>query len=631
MILSLSAQPEVQAWGNLRGIRVDGQLFRFETSYRLVESTWEEERATAQERNWTSFSRKEGNPVVETRMGGIGIEQVVEDLGEGKIRLRLNVKPEEAIDLTGLFFHIALPLPTYAGVKLTPLEVPAVSVSNLSGIPAPPAETWRGISRGVRLRNEDRIWQIHTTQAREFLLREEADALGLYVLLAHDSLQVSHTYQYECMIEVNGSRDTQTAHLKLFPQYPGNEFLGLGGNFRLQNQEKDPMVIDYCLANLDVRMGRVELPWQHWHPHDSLDPLAEARAGRIHPRVVAAMEMAQRLSQMGTPVLTAAWFPPSWAAQGEVSREAKNPDGSYGNPLDQQQARAIYESLTAYHIYLKEAYGVEVSMFSFNESDLGINVRQTPEEHAKLIRELGAHLQKRGLKTKLLLGDTSDANAFEFVNAALDDPETWAYIGAVSFHSWRGWTKETLLEWYEAADRLNVPLIVGEGSIDAAAWRYPVIFTEPHYAMEEIKLYVRMLSICQPKTILQWQLTADYSPMMGQGLAGTQGELRPTQRFFNLQQLATTPPGLRAIPLTCENAEVFAAALGSGEQLAIHMVNGGPDRTVELTGIPRSIKRLQLWITDQDRGMEAGAKVRVKNGTAVVELPAACFASLFSQ
>ena len=96
---------------------------------------------------------------------------------------------------------------------------------------------------------------------------------------------------------------------------------------------------------------------------------------------------------------------------------------------------------------------------------------------------------------------------------------------------------------------MNLPLIVGEGSIDAAAWAYPAIFLEQTYAMEEINLYIRLMSICQPLSILQWQLTSDYSPLTGGGIFGKEGPLEPTQRFWNLKQLASTPEGLNYFPV----------------------------------------------------------------------------------
>jgi hypothetical protein len=68
---------------------------------------------------------------------------------------------------------------------------------------------------------------------------------------------------------------------------------------------------------------------------------------------------------------------------------------------------------------------------------------------------------------------------------------------------------------------LNVPLLVAEGSTDAAAYRYPQILNEQSFALYEINLYLRILAIAQPRSILQWQLTADYSPLAGAAFSTT--------------------------------------------------------------------------------------------------------------
>src|SRR5690606_25608565 len=145
-------------------------------------------------------------------------------------------------------------------------------------------------------------------------------------------------------------------------------------------------------------------------PEESMNPLEEARAGRLHPRVAAAMEMARDLALRGMPVVVAVWFPPTWAIpDGEGLPRA--PQGPPGSPLDPRKMERIHESIADYLVFMKEAYGVEAVLFSFNESDIGIDVRQSAEEHARLNRELGAYFGTRGLATRMLLGDTSDATA----------------------------------------------------------------------------------------------------------------------------------------------------------------------------------------------------------------------------
>jgi hypothetical protein len=187
-----------------------------------------------------------------------------------------------------------------------------------------------------------------------------------------------------------------------------------------------------------------------------------------------------------------------------------------------------------------------------------------------------------------------------------------------------------LQKWADAATELNVPLIVGEGSIDAAAWNYPAVFTEPTYALEEINLYTRLLAICRPLTILQWQLTADYSPLAGGGIFGDNGPLRTTQRFWNLKQLASTPKNVFAMPISVNRPNVSCAALGNNATgvYSIQLVNNGTTRQVILTGLPSKVKALKMFITDQKRTMTAGKNISVSNGKAIFNLDTQSYTTL---
>ena len=340
--------------------------------------------------------------------------------------------------------------------------------------------------------------------------------------------------------------------------------------------------------------------------------------------------MAQKLARIGIPVIVSDWSAPTWAIlknQPESNRNIR------GNALNPDKLEKIYKSIGDYIVYLKQNYGVEPVAFSFNESDLGINVRQTGKEHADFIKGFGAHLASRGLTTKLLLGDNSDATTFEFIIPALNDPETHKYISAVSFHSWRGCDNETLKKWSDAANKLNLPLIVAEGSTDAAAWTYPEIFYEQTFALYEINLYIRICSICQPLSILQWQLTSDYSVLKGEGIFRTQGPLTPTRRFWNLKQLASTPEEAFSLPNTCNKEEVNCAVFGNlaRGKYAVHMVNNGAERPAEIKGLPADAEVMEVYVTDTDRGMEKTGEIRASNGVFRLNLPAAAMVSLISK
>ena len=232
----------------------------------------------------------------------------------------------------------------------------------------------------------------------------------------------------------------------------------------------------------------------------------------------------------------------------------------------------------------------------------------------------------------MLLGDNSDATTYSFIYPAMKDEATHPYIGAISFHSWRGWERETLQKWADAATQLKLPLIIGEGSIDAAAWAYPAIFQEQTYAVKEINLYTRLMAICQPLTILQWQLTADYSPLIGGGIFGNNDSLHPGQRFWNLKQLASIPKNLSAMPITTDKPYISCAAQGNNERgaYAIHIVNNGATRTATITGLPANIKRLQMFVTSKNLNMKQST-INVTKGGATFTTITESYTTLVSE
>nr|WKN37815.1 hypothetical protein K4G66_03715 [Tunicatimonas sp. TK19036] len=627
------SQTEATAWGNITGIRVDGQLMQFETSVRLVGNDWSSIQSTYKERQRPSYTRDGNRQIIETRMDSLYITKTIEDTGKGSARVDVALTSRADTSFTGAFFSITLPQADYANATVELINPADVSLNGTQ--PNGQDEYLRIPAEGVRFVAEHRQLEVTMEEPTEIIVRNErwfggSEHIQVYFAILTDSLTSGQTANKTFTLNATGDIDTSPVTLTLNSEQPGREFAGLGGNFRLQNPNTDPQVIEYCLDNLRVAWGRADMPWYLWHPEEDVDPLEAARNGDINPRVKASMEMAQELYKRDIPVILSAWFPPEWAAVGPLNFQPKN--GVFGNPLDSTKMDKIYASITSYIIYLKEQYGVEVEMFSFNESDLGINVRQTAKEHAQLIKGLGAYMASKGLKTKMLLGDTADGNGYNFLNASLADSATYPYIDAVSFHSWRGWADTTFTKWHQAAEKLDVPLIVGEGSIDAAAWRYPAIFEEYTYAMEEINLYTRILAICQPLTILQWQLTADYSPLVGGGIFGNDEELRPTQRFWNLKQLASTPENVFAMPIRSDKEDVTCAALGNNRtgDYAIHLVNNGPTRQATLTGLPRKVKSLQLYVTDNERNMQKSDVIKVKDGQAQFTLDEVSYTSLMS-
>ena len=120
--------------------------------------------------------------------------------------------------------------------------------------------------------------------------------------------------------------------------------------------------------------------------------------------------------------------------------------------------------------------------------------------------------------------------------------------------------------------------------------------------------------------------------MKGGGIFGDNGPLEPTQRFWNLKQLACTPEGLFYMPLTADNDVVSCAALGDNSKhvYTIHLVNNGASREVHLTGLPAGVKGFKVYITDEKSNMKLSKTIKVQNHGSTFTLKERCFATLFS-
>ncbi|SHM97132.1 hypothetical protein [Mucilaginibacter sp. OK098] len=624
------SQAEVEPWGNITGIRKQGQLFNFESSIKVVSTNRKHVAITAKEKQSPHYKRvADDEQEVTTWIDSLFFKENVKDDGAGKIRVTIQLTSHKDTTLQGVYFCISLPN-EYLNADLRYSNGDKQDLDHF--VKAAEAE-YDDNAKGIEFETTQRKLSVKPDERSLIMVRTDSahNKLLLYIPIKLGGVKNGEVVEKEFNIKVSGDLDKTPVNLTLNTARQGRAFEGLGGNFRLQNPEMDPQVIDYCLQNLRIAWSRVEMPWRFWQPNKDVDPTATADSGKVNPAVKKAMEMAHRLDSLGIPIILSAWFPPNWAAEGKLNfRPVK---GVWGNKLNKDNMDAIYKSIADYIIYLKTKYGTEVKLFSFNESDLGINVRVTAQEHNDFIKGCGAYFAAHGIKTKMLLGDNSDANTYKFIDPALNDPDAKQYIGAISFHSWRGWDNATLQKWADAATKLNVPLLVGEGSIDAAAYSYPDIFQEQTYALQEINLYTRLLAICQPASILQWQLTADYSPLIGGDIFGNDEPLHPGQRFWNLKQLSITPKGLFAMPITSDKPDVSCAALGDNAKgaYAIHLVNNGTERSVTLTGLPAGVKQMNIYITSKKLNMKQGRPLQVNNGGVSFKLPATCYATLISQ
>jgi hypothetical protein len=467
------------AWGNLTGIRVDGHLFELNSSMCVAQPDGSVF-TTGREKQNNTYSRDGKVETVGVQMRGHGWalngRETVEETGAGSAKVEIQYDSPQEADIAGAWWCLDLPAALFSGgtVQLVGAVKPAPEKVSLAPGRKDQNEYVRGTANGLHLtagRRED--IEIDFGDPTEVVIRDDRRKGNYDIQVMMEVLTGKAAAGQKAgksfTVKVAGEVDHNPVTVALDAAHPGQLFDGMGGNFRLQNPNADPGIIDYNLKNLRVAWGRVEMPWRIWQPDENSDPLAAARAGTLNPRVQQAMEMARRLGAKGMPVIVSAWFPPPWAVLGMSGRGGPQAEGPRGYPLNPQKMDQIKKSIADYLVFLKEKFGVEAAMFTFNESDLGIDVRQTAREHDEMIKTFGPYFASRGLATRLALGDTSDATPVDFIQPALHDPEAAPYIAAVDFHSWRGCTDEILGQWSAAARQLNVPLIVAEGSTDAAA------------------------------------------------------------------------------------------------------------------------------------------------------------------
>lgn len=655
----LPAQPVCMPWGNIKGIICDGETMAFETSLRSVSADWKSYVKT-EKYHWEgqqTYSVEGEQHLVSHYLLGTPLHYRcrMTGTGAGKASTEIELKAKDAYKQAGTFFCFeAYPSDFSEGSLVFYLKNKLIaSLSLNSAVRNEKGELIRVKADRVEWKSARRNYRIASGKATEVFLRQDFDSnpayrndpwpqqqfaegdplmekahYQLYFTLIEGNAAKGENLTMAFGLEANGTIDREPATVRITPSQPGRKWSGISGNFRFQFPETDPMVIDYCLDSLRVTLGRISMWWEMWHPDEHTDPAAMARSGKLPARFYEQMELARKLQQRNIPVIVSVWSAPDWAVD-------KNNIPRKGVHLDQEKMKSICASISGFLLYLKQDYGVEAVLFSFNETDCGVEVFQTPDEHALFNRAIGAELLGKGLATKMLLGDTGHGTAVanQLVWPSINDFSVHNYIGAIAFHTYHGCNTADLEAWACAAKAINVPLMVTEGGSNSAAHRYPLVFLQPWFQLEEIDTYIRICNICQPATIMEWQLTSDYSVLTGKGLYGDQGPLRPTQRFYNLKQLGKTPEGSFWIPASCDHPEISCAAAAdiASETFSIHLVNNGPEREVTVSGIPESVKMLSLYVTDASKGMKKTNNVRAINGTARFTLEPLTFTSLFNE
>lgn len=409
-----------------------------------------------------------------------------------------------------------------------------------------------------------------------------------------------------------GSASAAAAHLTIDPAARGYRFDGYGGNLCWGN---DNAVTDYMLEHLRLAWSRHELKAIFW----------DRERAAPGPQLRRDFELMQRVQRSGVPWIISVWRLP----ERFYTDPNQKPFGAFARQIAADRWDELLELFGSYLLHVKQNYGAEPDLFSFNEPDLGVSVGFTAETHREMTRRVGAHLAALGLKTRMLLGDTANPrDSHRYVLATAADAEAMRHVGAVSFHSWNNGTPEQYRAWGDVAEWLRLPLLVGEAGVDPGAWRNHA-YDSYDYGLDEAKQALELLRYARPTASLYWQFTQDY----GLARLDENGGVQPTGRFWLMKHFTDlTPGGGDVVASSSDQADVLVSAFRRGETLAVHVLNLGPARAATLDGLPAGAWR--IVVTTEAAGFQesnSGAAAGAGAGTKSLTLPARSLTSLVTQ
>ena len=499
--------------------------------------------------------------------------------------LAIRITAEADLDLEGVYLWLDLPIPVFKGGHCTLAGGPNPAASKFP-VDQPPARHFlkAEADRLTAATSDGRVALDAKLDHPVSIVVQDGREFGgrTYTALVRfgESLKQGQSATLSLTLAAEIQPDTSPAHLTVDPMVTRYPFDGFGGNYCFNIESP---VTDYTLDHLKIAWARCELTAYEWEPqNDNADPAnvdwdAFTARDKLDSNLRREFLLAQRIQKMGVPYVVSVWQLPAW-----LYTDPQGDPRAGKRKIDPAKWPELLECLGSYLLYAKRQYGVEPDLFSFNESDIGVRVWLTAEEHRDAIKRIGPHFESQGLKTRLLLGDTGNARGtVKFCYPTADDPEALKYVGAVSFHSWGGATPEQYGAWADLADRLKLPLLVGELGVDAQAWRGKAYATFD-YAMREVRHYQELILHARPRGTMQWEFTSDYGIV-----AATDDGLQPTKRFYFVQQFCNlTPYHSRALGVASDHPKVLITAFADEQTTTMHISNSGAEREATVTGLP---------------------------------------------
>ncbi len=568
-------------------------------------------------------------------------EQILRQAG-GAADLSLRVTAEADVKIEGVFFWLDVPIAAFAGGRcelISDAAAPAGAALPVSQ-PEDPHLVAGSASRivlegaGGALRLEESLDRPRSAVVQDARKWGSPQYTAFVNFASDGQFSAGKTATLEVKLKLTGKADHTPVRLSLDASAARCRFDGFGGDYCMEIASP---VTQYTLDHLRVAWARTSMTLEQWAATDDTalpeKERAKLRRGRDRPGSPLRQEflLAQQIRRRGIPYCISIWQLPEWM----FADPGKGPQARQ-RTVAPDKWPAVLDAIGSYLVYAKERYGAEPDLFSFNESDYGVMVHLSPQEHSDAILRIGDRLKKLGLKTKMLLGDVCmpGNGRIDYVRSAAGDPQAMRNAGALSFHSWGGASPETYAAWADLAEKLKLPLLVTEAGVDASGWSTPWQLKSFYYALRELRMYQELLTYARPRSLLRWEFTGDYSMVdYGKDASGGGLEFRPALSYRMVEHLCNlTPPDADALTAGSSDAKVlftaFRGRVGDRTEYALHVANLGAARPATVSGIPAGIEKLELFRSSETEGFKRLGSLAVKDGVVQMDLAPLSFLTL---
>lgn len=402
--------------------------------------------------------------------------------------------------------------------------------------------------------------------------------------------------------------DLGTVNVRLHADKPLQLMEGLGGNFcqpRYSSTEAMDAVGQYCLDNLDVKNGRVGIPLNYWNPSKGVyQPKGQAEAS---------MKAMAILKKKGMPVTASVWEPGRWMIGGNTEES--------GRPIPAENYTDCITALIEYIKYAKKHHDVEPNFISFNEPDIGINVKFSPQQMIAFVKQFGHAAEQHGIKTKFLVADSANGNnLYDLAQPMLEDASIAKYLGPIAFHCWDALSAS--VESYDKIKQLGIkykkPVWCMEAGYDAQLWQQEDPWADWQNAIRLAQAYERTVRLTGATVMDYWTYQDNYTLVNPKTLA-------PHASFKVMQGMdKVLGIGQRVVTTTSSSEGLVAMGSTSPNSTRAMLVAAGGKAKANVAGLTKG-KMFQVRILSRQPagGWLVSSTTRTANesGEISVDLP----------